>query len=153
MSLDDHCLGFWNYKHSILATNHTVKYTTVETEDGDRLGSGALYVHNAWNATAYYGTVSQVNAKEGDTLSAGKVLFQLDVDDYSSQFRILTAERQEYEELMLELFRMYDSGVITAPCDGIVTGVDENGTFLLSATSDEATWQIQLLRNVTWNDD
>ena len=123
---------------------------TVKTENGDRLGSGSLYVHNAWNATAYYGTISKVNVKEGDTLSAGKTLFQLEVGDYSANFQILNAKRQEYEELMLELFRMYDSGVITAPCDGIVTGVDTNGTFLLSAGTEPA-WQVQLLRNVVWH--
>ena len=125
----------------------------VETEDGDRLGSGNLYVHNAWNATAYYGTISKVKPALGDTLKAGAVLFELEVGDYSAQFQILNAQRQEYEELMLELFRMYDSGVITAPCDGIVTDVDDDGTFLLAAAADEPTWQVQLLRNVVWKDE
>ena len=123
---------------------------TVKTEDGDRMGSGTLYIHNAWNATAYYGTISGVRVKEGDSVSAGKILFDLKVGDYSANFQILNATRQEYEELMTELFQMYDSGVITAPCDGIVTGVDTNGTFLLSA-SQEQTWQVQLLRNIVWD--
>lgn len=116
---------------------------TVKTEDGDRLGSGDLYIHNAWKATAYYGTISKVNAEEGDVLSAGKTLFELEVSDYSSQLQILNAQRQDYEALMQELFRMYDSGVITAPCDGIVTGVDNDGSFLLSAQ--EQAWQLQPL--------
>ena len=122
----------------------------VETEEGRRLGSGSLDIHAPWNATAYYGTISRVNVREGMTLTAGKTLFELDVDDYSASFQILNAQRQEYEALMLELFRMYDSGVITAPFDGIVTGVDTNGAFLLSS-SQEQTWQVQLLRNVVWN--
>lgn len=118
---------------------------TVKTEDGDRLGSGQLYIHNAWNAAAYYGTISKVNVKEGDTVSAGKTLFYLEISDYSSQFQILASQRQEYEELMQELFRMYNSGVITAPCDGIVTGVDEDGAFLLASQQQE--WSVQLLSN------
>ena len=125
---------------------------TVKTEDGDRLGSGTLYVHNAWHATAYYGSIGKVKAKEGDTLAAGKTLFELKVEDYSTQFQILKAEREEYEELMLELFKMYDSGVITAPCDGIITGVDDDATFLLSAVSVGQTWQVQLLSNFTPNE-
>lgn len=40
---------------------------------------------------------------------------------------------------------MYDSGVITAPCDGIVTGVDAEGAFLLSASGQE--YQAPLLLN------
>lgn len=119
---------------------------TVTTQSGTTLGSGTLYIHNAWNAAAYYGTISKVNVKEGATVSAGKSLFTLEVGDYSTQFQILSAQRQEYEELMYDLFQLYDSGVISAPCDGIVTGVDEDGTFLLSAGT-EQTWQVQLLSN------
>lgn len=118
---------------------------TVKTEDGDRLGRGPLYIHNAWNATAYYGTISDINVSEGDTIAAGKTLFELEVGNNSAQFQILASQRQEYEELMQALFRMYDSGVITAPCDGIVTGVDDSGSFLLAAQ--EQDWHLQLLEN------
>ncbi|MGM9589362.1 MAG: HlyD family efflux transporter periplasmic adaptor subunit [Faecousia sp.] len=120
----------------------------VTTQAGASLGSGTLYIHNAWNAAAYYGTISKVNVKEGATVSAGKSLFTLEVSDYSTQFQILIAQRQEYEELMYDLFQMYDSGVISAPCDGVVTGVDEAGAFLLAAGTEQA-WQVQLLSNNT----
>jgi len=121
----------------------------VKAEDGHHLGSGALYIHNPWNASAYYGSISRVHVREGDHLSAGKALFDLEVDDYSSHFRILHQQRQNYEELMQELFAIYHSGVICAPCDGIVTGVDTNGAFLLSAAETGSGWCIQLLENVT----
>lgn len=121
---------------------------TVTTQAGASLGSGTLYIHNAWNAAAYYGTISKVNVKEGATVSAGKSLFTLEVGDYSTQFQILSAQRQEYEELMYDLFQMYDSGIISAPCDGVVTGVDEAGAFLLAAGTEQA-WQVQLLSNNT----
>lgn len=122
---------------------------TVTTEDGDRLGNGELYIHNAWNAAAYYGTISAVKVSEGDTISAGKALFDLEINDHSAQFQSLAAQRQEYEALMQELFTMYHSGVIAAPCDGIVTGVDTNGAFLLSAGGEQEGWSIQLLSNTT----
>lgn len=117
----------------------------VKTEDGTRLGSGELYIHNAWNAAAYYGTISDVNVKEGATVSAGKTLFELEISDYSAKFQILAAQRQEYEALMQELFEMYKTGFVTAPCDGFVSGVDTDGAFLLAASEEEAGWTIQLL--------
>ncbi len=121
---------------------------SVHTKEGLSLGKGKLYIHNAWNAAAYYGTISMVNVKEGTTVSAGKSLFSLDVSDYSLQFQILSAQRQEYEDLMQELFQMYASGVISAPCDGVVTGVDKDGTFLLSAQETSSSgWSVMPLNH------
>lgn len=132
---------------------------TVSTEDGKELGSGVLYIHNPWNAAAYYGTIKKVSVKPGDKVTAGKQLFQLKVGDHSANFQILTNQRQEYEELMQDLFEMDDTGVLTAPCDGFVTGVDKDGTFLLAANgeqdwffqplsnrTEETGWQVMLLR-------
>lgn len=122
---------------------------SVDTEEGKRLGSGKLYVHSPWNAAAYYGTIEKVNIKIGDKLSAGKQMFQLEVGDHSANFQILANERQEYEELMQELFEMYSTGVLAAPCDGFVTGVDKDGTFLLAAEGGEQSWYVQTLSHTT----
>jgi len=116
----------------------------VSGTDGKTLGSGELYIHSPWNATAYAGTITAVNTQENTRVSSGKVLFRLETAGHSAQFQILTEQRRDYEELMVELFAMYDSGVITAPCDGFVTGVDEDAAFLL-ATAPEQTYQILLL--------
>lgn len=118
---------------------------TVCDTDGNKLGSSTLFIHSPWNATAYSGTVSAVNAKEGDRLAAGKRLFQLENNGHSSAFQILVSQRQEYEELMNTLFTMYNTGYVTAPCNGIVTGVDTEGAFLLAATGEEPGWFVQLL--------
>lgn len=118
---------------------------TVSAEDGTELGSGELFVHNPWNAAAYYGTIQKVHIKAGNKVTSGKQLFQLEVGDYSTNFQILANQRQEYEELMQELFEMYNTGVLSAPCDGFVTGVDEDGTFLLAANSGEQEWFFQPL--------
>lgn len=105
---------------------------SVTTEDGDRLGSGELYIYNSWNATAYSGTVDSILVSEGDTVSVGRSLMSLDDPGHTAEYQRLIDKHQEYEELMQELFAMYRTGTITAPCDGIVSGVDEDGAWLLS---------------------
>ena len=109
---------------------------TVCTSDGSELGTGELYVFNPWSATAYSGTISDVLVEENDTVAIGRVLFSLEDTGNSAQFQRLIDQRQEYEELMQELFTMYRTETITAPCDGIVTGVDEDGAYLLAAEKD-----------------
>ena len=118
---------------------------TVSTTDGTVLGTGELYIHNPWNAAAYYGTIKKVNIKAGDRVSSRKDLFLLNVENHSANFRILNTQRQEYEELMQELFDMYNTGTLCAPCDGFVTGVDKDGAFLLATSSDEQSWFFQPL--------
>ena len=49
-------------------------------------------------------------------------------------FQRLIDKRQEYETMMQDLFRMYRTETVIAPCDGIVSGVDKNGAFLLSGS-------------------
>ena len=107
---------------------------TVLTQDGDRLGSGNLYIFNQWNATAYSGTVSQILVKEGTSLYSGQQMIRLEDPGHTAEFQRLIDKRQEYEALMQELFQMYRTETITAPCDGIVSGVDKDGAFLLSDT-------------------
>ena len=104
---------------------------TVTDENGS-IGSGALYIYSPWNATAYAGTVDSIKVRVGDTLGAGKTLMVLSDVGYSASYRQLIAQRQEYEELMLELFQMYQTETVTAPCDGVVSGIDQNSLQLLS---------------------
>lgn len=122
---------------------------TVSTADGSELGKGELQIHNPWNAAAYYGTIQKVNVKAGNKVYAGKNLFQLEVGDHSAAFQILVTQRQEYEELMQELFQMRSTGVLSAPCDGFVTGIDKDGTFLLAANTEEQNWFFQPLSHTT----
>lgn len=130
------------------AVGETVRVTTA---DGGRIGSGTLYIHCPWNVVAYSGTVSRVRVSEGDTVAAGRVLFDLEDTGLAAQFETLTRQHREYEELMLELFRMYQSERITAPCAGMITGVDESGTFMLSDTGSGP--HVTLLANAPNGDD
>ncbi len=115
---------------------------TVSTESGEAVGSGRLYVHNAWKATAYSGTISQIHAKEESTLTSGSTLFTLEDTDYTGQLQYRANQYREYTELLQELLAMYESGTINAPCAGVVSGVDKDSTHLLSA---EGEWEAELL--------
>ena len=124
---------------------------TVTTEDGDRLGTGELYIFSPWSATAYSGTIEDILVDENDSVYIGQSMFSLEDTGNSAQFQRLIDQRQEYEELMQELFAMYRSGTITAPCDGIVTGVDKNGAYLLSDNGEG--WFVNLLSFFSGDDE
>ena len=144
-------------------TGYTIGQTvTVTTEDGKRVGSGALYVHNAWAATAFSGTVQTVWAKEEAKVSSGASLFTLKDTDFRATLEYMSSLHREYEQLMQDLFQMYRSGTINAPCDGIVSGVDQDSVHLLAAGEDDYTsalldtpeekgWTLMLLSNVVYD--
>lgn len=119
-----------------------VKVTTV---DGDRIGSGKLYIHNQWNVLAYSGTISKVRITEGTAVSTGKRLFDLTDTGHTAQYDALSRQHRQYEELMLELFKMYQSEAVTAPQAGMITGVDEAGAYMLSGSV--GGWELTLLAN------
>lgn len=104
---------------------------TVADAAGESLGSGALYILSPWNVTAYAGTVSQVYAAEGASVYAGQTLLRLEGLGASGTYQQLVDQHHEYEALMQELFRLYQTETLTAPCDGVVTGIDPDGDFLL----------------------
>ena len=122
----------------------------ITAEDGTAVGSGELYIYSPWNATAYTGTVSSIKVSVGDRLSAGKTLMVLEDVGYSAVYRQLISQRQKYEELMLQLFEMYQTETVTAPCDGVVSGIDPDSAQLLAA---EGGWSIRLLANAPNGDD
>lgn len=133
---------------------------TVATHDGDRIGAAELYVHNEWKATAFSGTVSAVKVSQEKKVSSGTALFTLTDTEYTGQLQYLSNLHREYEELLQELFQMYESGTIPAPCDGVISGVDKNSPHLLAAREESLQaqllngstgtgWSVVLLSNVT----
>jgi hypothetical protein len=70
----------------------------------------------------------------------------------------MSSLHREYEELMQDLFQMYNSGTIDAPCDGTISGIDKDSPHLLAAesgepvqadllTAEEPYWEVVLLSN------
>ena len=106
---------------------------TVTTGDGEEVGEGELYVHNAWAATAFSGTIQTVNAKEENKVSSGATLFTLTDTDFQATLEYMSSLHREYEDLMRDLFRMYNSGTIDAPCDGLISGIEKDSAHLLAA--------------------
>lgn len=101
--------------------------------DGRLLGSGTLYVHSAWKALATEGTVTGIYVQEDQTVSAYGTLMVLSGASAGGEYEALAAEHRDYEEIMADLFRMYQDGVLKAPCDGCVSGVDDDILKQLSA--------------------
>ena len=112
--------------------------------EGRELGRGPCAIHAPWNAVAYSGTVSYVNAREDKSLHEGAVILGLKDIPYSAEYRSLAAQHRGYEEQLLELFALYQTLTLTAPCDGVVSGIDENSAQLLKA---EEGWSVSLLKN------
>lgn len=136
-----------NIQGKLTVTVEDEDYTPEQTvqvtlEDGTDLGSGALYIHSPWNAFAYSGTVSRISVSVGQKVSAGQTLMTLTDTGHTAEYQQLVDQHQQYEELMQELFQLYQSGSVTAPCDGIVTGVDTDGAYLLRS---EGCWIARLL--------
>lgn len=114
-------------------------YAVGDTVTLEGLGSGSLEIHNPWLATAFNGTVSQVNIRLEQTVSSGGSLFTLKDTDYTAQRELLAETHRDYEELLQKLLTWQDTGVITAPCDGLVSGIDTDSTHLLATEDEELT--------------
>ncbi|MBR2079708.1 MAG: HlyD family efflux transporter periplasmic adaptor subunit [Clostridia bacterium] len=105
---------------------------TVTKEDGTKIGSGKTQINSRWNATAYSGTVSSVKVSEKEEVSSGEALFTLENVSSTAKYDNLASQHRNYEELMLSLFEMYQSGTLKAPSDGTVSGIEKDSTLLLS---------------------
>ncbi|MCD7929227.1 MAG: biotin/lipoyl-binding protein, partial [Clostridiales bacterium] len=108
---------------------------TVSTEDGENLGSGTLSVHSALLVTGYTGTVESVVVSEEEEVSEGDTLLTLTDTEDAALYESLLLQRTELEEQLQLLFELYQTGGISAPCAGIVFGIDDDS----SDSSDTAT--------------
>lgn len=137
---------------------YAIGQTVAVTKDGSKVGSGELYIHNAWSAVAFSGTIQTVYAREESKVNSGASLFTLTDTDFQGTMDYMASLHREYEELLQELFLMYRSGTIDAPCDGTVSGIDKDSPYLLAAEEDEIPeaalltveqphWQVVLLSN------
>jgi len=122
---------------------------TVTTREGNPIGTGELYVHNAWHATAFSGTVKNIHAREETEVNSGTTLLTLEDTDFEGTLQSLANLHREYEELLQRLFVMYESEILTAPCDGMVSGIDKDSPHLLAAVEGEDGWFVDLLDNKT----
>lgn len=119
--------------------------------DSTPIGHGTLYVHNAWNAVAYSGTIDRVRIDPEEELDPGDTLFDLSGATDTPRRNALARQHQDYQELMLRLFRMYQSETIDAPCAGLVSGIEKDSVHLLSGGGQG--FHLDLLINAPNGDD
>lgn len=97
---------------------------TVVDENDREVCSGEAYIHNRIKVTGITGTVSSVGVSEGSYVYAGGVICTLTDTAYTGNYDNLVAERQEKEETLAELIRIYADGALTAKNDCLVCTVD-----------------------------
>lgn len=109
--------------------------TAIYAEAGDKvqdvmLEHGCLAIADIngeeWKFEAYTGTVSNVICSVGDTVYPGTNYIFLDDVEETSAYDVLQTQRAEYEDIMAQLQKINMDGVLSAPCDGMVDGIDED---------------------------
>ncbi len=88
--------------------------------DGETVGTGTLYAHSAWNVTAAAGTVAGVNTAVERQITQGATVLTLRDVDAEGEYRRLSQLHRDYEDTMLKLFRLYQTGTVTASAAGRV---------------------------------
>ena len=131
---------------TILITDDGPEYdeeVTVTAEDGTKIGTGELYIHNPLTVTGYAGTISTVSATLSQKVYASTTLFTLSDTSTSASYDALLRSRSEKEETLLELLKIQRYGGLTAPISGSVYSVadldsDEEVTDIITLSPDES---------------
>ncbi len=131
---------------------------SVTNSEGTAIGSGELYIHEQMKITGIAGTIEDVNVSENQKISAGKTLFTLTDTSFSANYTSALEEREELEEQLQQLIRIYQDGAVLAPISGTVSSVGEEsttstsqmsyGTFGGTGTNTTATTQEQTLLSI-----
>ncbi len=110
---------------------------SIKAADGTVLGSGILYAHNEWRAAAYTGRIEKVHIASGESVSDGEDLFTLQDTEDQAEYQILCAKHRVYEEILTELFVLYQDGAVKAKSAGMVTLPEDTAPYLLSAAAQD----------------
>lgn len=102
--------------------------------DGETVGTGTLYPHSAWNMTASAGTVAAINTAVERQVYAGTTVLTLRDVDAEGEYRRLSQLHRDYEDTMLKLFRLYQSGTVTASAAGRVSDLDTAHVGVMQST-------------------
>ena len=113
----------------VLISDNGAKYeeeVTVLSQDGATLGTAKLSINNPLRITGYAGTVSAVKVKENQKVTDTTLLFTLTDRSYSANYETLLRERQDAEDILLELLEIRKNGAVVAPFDGSVYSTDHD---------------------------
>ncbi|MCD8231009.1 MAG: HlyD family efflux transporter periplasmic adaptor subunit [Clostridiales bacterium] len=114
---------------TVLITDNGTTYgdtVTVSTENGTEIGTGTLYIHSQLAITGYAGTVSSVSVSENTSVSSGTTLLTLTDTETSANYDAILKERNEAEEDLEMLIRIYKEGGICATASGTISSLNDS---------------------------
>ena len=126
------------------ADGETVEFLT---EDEASVGSAEVHIRNPLRVTGFAGTVSSVDVSEGDKVSTGTTVLTLTDTEYSANYEAILRSREEKEEELMELLKLYHDGALLSPISGSVSTVTDldaevDETALLYGTATESSDQL-----------
>lgn len=125
---------------------------TLQTADGLLIGSGTLEIRDPLRIMAADGIVDRVAVSEGQWVEAGDLLLELTDAGNSADYGSLLAARQETEDLLQQLITLHYTNVVTATCDGVISGIEDHCPALLNPkpqTEDAVTDHMELLNQLS----
>lgn len=96
---------------------------TIETEDGDVLGTGTLYIHQPIKIVATYGDIKTVHVSENEKVSAGVTLITLENLPVSASYEQLISERDTLLDQLDALLVLSKTNTLTSNISGVVVSV------------------------------
>ncbi len=101
---------------------------SVTDSEGSAIGSGDLYIHKQMKITGIAGTIEDVKVRENQKISANKTLFSLTDTSFSANYTSLLEEREELEEQLQRLIKVYQDGAVLATISGTVSSVGDESS-------------------------
>lgn len=112
---------------TVLVSDNGTAYgesVTVADENGEALGSGALYIHDELKIMGYTGTVSYVSVSENSAVYSGSTLLSLSGGAESAAYDALLEQRAELEDELSQLIAIYREGGVYSGLSGTVKAVN-----------------------------
>lgn len=132
---------------------------SVTDSDGNKLGSGTLYVHVPLEITGASGTVKTVSVSENASVVSGDTLLVLEGAENDAEYERLLAVRDARTATLKKLLQLAKNPQITADQDGTVqdvnvsasqsTGTLAAGTSSTGTTGSTGVSQMSYTRSVT----
>jgi len=111
----------------LLSDDGTKNGETVSFYDNNDtlLGTAEVCIHNPLRITGFAGNVSSVDVAENTAVSAGTRLLTLTDTEYSSNYEAILRQREEKEEELMALLKLYHDGALLSPVSGSVSAVTD----------------------------
>ncbi len=112
---------------------------SVVDENGNEIGGGSLYIHSQMAITGYAGTVSSISVSENESVSADDTLITLTDTETSANYDAILKSREDLEEQLETLIRIYKEGGIYATAAGSVSSLSSAASSDAYAMTDSST--------------